>query len=312
MHKRSKREQVAEIRAEVQKEGMSAMTRTSKRPQRSERLDSELSTSEKEFFKSWQDRFRNEVGPISGTETNFHALCGSLIERYRRNELILHLHMQLSVNDGKRSELCTAIENPDGTSGLADPNFPVFDGNVFSGHRTNHEACEQYPSVLVDVREFIQSPEQALVEILPQVARLQTLDLCNRAWGYPVKSVSPNLLFEKFNRATDGKHIFFSGLTIRSKYKFPYKVIEGRTEILQDVSENQSKANGHGAVGNELEDSLIIASVRLSHHFARIALKVPLKFGVEGLNVLCGPEDFEFDGIKRSHGASSRKSFGVF
>jgi|ERR1700687_1132335 len=123
--------------------------------------------------------------------------------------------------------------------------------------------------------------------------------------------MSFNLRVEKFNSATNGEHIFFVGLTVRSKYKFPYQIVEGRTEILESVSNNQTKASGHGAIGNESKDSLILAAVRLSHHFAWVALKVPLKLGFKRLDMLCGPEDFKLDGIERSHNAEAyQRSLG--
>jgi hypothetical protein len=243
------------------------------------------------------------MGPIASTETDFHALCGSLIERYGRSDLGIHMH--LSVNDGKWPELCIAIENLNGTCGVVNPNLAVLDNKVFLRNSGGHETCEQYPSVLIDIREFIHGPEDTLAEILPQMVRLQTLDFCNRVWGHPVKAMPLNLVVEKFNSATNGEHIFSTGLIVRSKYKFPYQIVEGRTEILENISDNQSKASGNGTIGNEAKESLILGSVRLSHHFAWIALKVALKLRFQRLDVLCRPEDFQFDGIKRGHDTAS-------
>jgi hypothetical protein len=257
--------------------------------------------SDEEFFKSWQERFQNVVGPIASTETNFHALCGSLIERYRRHDLSIHMH--LSVDDGKRPELCIAIENLHGTCGVVNPNLAVLDDKILPLGMPSHKVREKYPSVLINVCKFIQDPEHPFVEVLPQVIRLETFDLCNRIYGNPVKAVPPNLLFEQFRSTTDGEHVFFSGLTVRSKYKFPYQIVEGGTEILENISDYQSTASGNRPFRNEEENSLILGSVRLSHHFSWIALKVPLKFGFQRLNVLCGPEDFKLNGIKGSHDA---------
>jgi hypothetical protein len=211
--------------------------------------------------------------------------------------------MHLSVDDGKRPELCIAIENPNGACGLVNPNLAILDDKIFSLGMSSHKIREKYPSVFINVCKFIQDPEHAFVEVLPQVIRLETFDLCNRIYGNPVKAVPPNLLFEQFSGTTDGKHIFFSGLTVRSKYKFPYKIVKRGTEILESISDNQSKASGDRPFRDEEENSLILGSVRLSHHFAWIALKVPLKFGFQRLDVLCGPEDFKLNGINGSHDA---------
>ncbi len=130
--------------------------------------------------------------------------------------------MHLSVNDGKWPESCIAVENLHRTGAMVNPKLAILDYKVLPGNSSSHEICEQYPSVLIDVRKFIQRPEDAFVEVLPQMVGLQTLNLCNRVWGHSIKPMSPNLLFEKFNSATDREHIFFGGLAVRSKDKFPY------------------------------------------------------------------------------------------
>jgi len=47
----------------------------------------------------------------------------------------------------------------------------------------------------------------------------------------------------------------------------------------------------------ETKVSFIVSRVWLGHHYARIALKVPMKLGVKKLDVLCGPEDFALNRI---------------
>jgi len=257
--------------------------------------------SDEEFLKWGQERFQDVGSQIADTETNFHALYGSLIERYSRHDLSIHMH--LSIDDGKRSELCIAVEQGGGAGANVMPELAVLDDKIFTLGMSSHKIREKYPSVFINVCKFIQNPEHRFVEVLPQVIRLETFDVCNRIYGNPVKTVPPNLLFEQFSSTTDGEHIFFSGLTVRSKYKFPYQIVKGGTEILESISDNQSKASGHRPFRDEEENSLILGSVRLSHHFAWIALKVPLKFGFQRLNVLCSPEDFKLDGIKGSHNA---------
>ena len=108
-------------------------------------------------------------------------------------------------------------------------------------------------------------------------------------------------IFESIGSATDREHIVFSRLIVRGKYKFPHKIIEGRAQVLETISDDQTKTSGNGILGPECKASLINGTVWLSHHFAWITLKVPLKFGFERLNVLCGPEDFVLDGIEGCH-----------
>jgi hypothetical protein len=259
------------------------------------RPKSQVVQLDEEFFKWGQEYLGNIDGPLVQAETNFHALCGSLIERYNRNELSIHLH--LSANDGERPELCIAVEHGRRAGTNAVPDLPVFHGEILSLGKTSHEVCQKYPSVFVDIRQVIQSPEDMLVEVLPQVVRLQTFDLCNRVYGNPIKTVPPDLVFERFRSTTDGEHIFFSGLTARSKHKFPHKIIEGGAEVLKAVSNNQTETRRNGATRNESKNSLIIGSIGLLHHFAGIALKVPIEFGAQRLDVLCGPEDFTLKGL---------------
>ena len=63
---------------------------------------------------------------------------------------------------------------------MVNPNLAVLDDKVLSGHRSSHEIGEQYPPVLIHVREFVNGPENAFGKILPQMVRLQTLDFCHR------------------------------------------------------------------------------------------------------------------------------------
>ncbi len=209
--------------------------------------------------------------------------------------------MELSVNEGKGSELCIAIEHGSRAGTNVMPELAILDDKIFFPGMSSYKVRKKYPSVLINVCKFIQDPEHPFVEVLPQVIRLETFDLSNRIYGNPVKSVSPNLLFEQFSSTTDGEHIFFSRITVRSKYKFPYKIVKGGTEILESVSDNQSKAVGNRPFRDEEENSLILGSVWLSHHFAWITLKVHLKLGFQRLNVLRSPENFKLNGIKGSH-----------
>jgi hypothetical protein len=224
---------------------------------------------------------RNKINPAEKRTADLHALSGSLIERYTSEKLGIHLHLT-------GMEFCIVIQ---GGNGATHPELAVnFDRRNVGLGCAQH--CEGNPTVFVDVRKVINDPQDGFLPVLPQVVWLQSIDFCNRIWGNPIQTMPSDLIFESFDSATDGEHIFFSGLTVRSKYKFPYQIIEGRPQVLEAVSGNQSESGRNRGSGLKSEGGVIRVALWLHHHFARVSLKVPLQFEANSLKVLLSPEDF--------------------
>src|ERR1017187_9700566 len=80
--------------------------------------------------------------------TNLHVLCGSLVERYKRNQIALHLHLLGSVDS---SDTCIVCQFGQVTTPGLNPSIPRIE-HPLNGEGT--EFCEQQSSVLIDVCEF--------------------------------------------------------------------------------------------------------------------------------------------------------------
>jgi hypothetical protein len=242
------------------------------------------------------DFISDVVYPEKQTSGNFHALCGSLIERYTSEQLSIHLHLRtIEQTVRERSNLCIVIKGGDCA---VKPQFPVKFDNVHVATSAEAQHCEQYPTVLVDVRKEIQSGEDGLFPALPKVVRLQTLDLCDRIGVDTLKPVAlTHLIFEAFGGTANGEHVVFSGFVVRSAHKFPHQVIQTGPQVLNTISNNQPEAGGHGVLGFNTEYGVIRVALWISHHFARVRLEVPLKLGFKAFEMKLGPEDFLSDGI---------------
>jgi hypothetical protein len=259
------------------------------------RAKSQLS---EESLKSGNNSFFDNPSHSIKGGGNLHAFCGSLIERYNSEDLDIHLHLSFSIH-GKGSELCILIKAGHGSL-CPRLSLDVENLQIGLGLATT-ENGDQNPSVLVDVSEFIQNPESGLLKVLPQVVRLQTLDECVRVCGNPRELPAPDCLFESFGRVTDGEYLVISGLIVCSKYKFPYKVIQGGSEVLEEVAHDNGNPGGDRSLGLESSSNLIRIRLLLGHQMAWVRLEVPLKFRCQVLKMLCGPEDFVFD-VKKGAG----------
>jgi hypothetical protein len=130
--------------------------------------------------------------------------------------------------------------------------------------------------VLIDVAEGVEYSEQMSGGLLPRVVRLQSLDFCNCLCGQPVKSLSGDLVFEGIQTVAYGEHVLIAGATIRSDHKFPYQIVEGRTKVLNRVSEDNRNGVRNGRLGDELKNDAIAIRLYLSFHVARFAVDIPL------------------------------------
>ena len=253
--------------------------------------------SGKEPLKLRDQNIQNKIDPFIHADGNFHAFCGSLIERYTREELSIHLHLF-----GKRSRInfCVAVKNGHGRSG-GQMGYQLA-ANLKNIHLRRQAAAkhrEQYAPVFIDVHEFLNNPQLGFPPILPKVIRLQSFDLRD---SIRVDTKQPlaftHRIPEQISAGTNGKHIVFCGLTVRSEHEFPHQVIKGGPEILQAITNNQPKPSGHWAFGFQRKGRRIIGAIFISHHMCWVAVKVPMEFGFERLRVKYGPEDFLSDAIK--------------
>lgn len=231
-------------------------------------------------------------------DSNLHVLCGSLTERYKRQQVRFHIHLysgsERPIHDGERPDLCILVEH--GSQVNLGPRLPVdlLGDNLMRGY-ASVQMGEQHTSVLVDVAEMVENGQHVLGRILPVLVRLQAVNLCDGVGCDSVKPMSTALRDERFWCRTDGKHIAVDGFLLRSPYKFPYQIIEGRSEVLDAVPDKHRDTSRDRFIGDDSPDVLIRATFGLSHHFCRVGFVIPTDLGFKFFQVFVSPDDFVAD-----------------
>jgi hypothetical protein len=217
---------------------------------------------------------------------NLGTFDASLVEGYVDGRIGIHFHLGADSPDSGFCLRLSYIGKPDGIA--------VSDG---SDNRISCEewieAGQQYPSVLVDVRQIIEGKNKIVFNPARVKVWLQTLDGCFHCVGEPIKPPAPDRLFETLRATADRKGILFTGHILRSKYKFPYQVIERRPEVLQAIPHDEGDFLGNRSIDDQPSDDNIAVRVDLGKYVARYALKIPGKFGLQSFRVLFSPTDFE-------------------
>src|SRR5258706_9031243 len=117
--------------------------------------------------------FRGHSKQLEHPIADFHALCGSLIERYKSEKFAFHFHC-LANPEGSRSnaDFCALISGSRaGLNGVTTLAANALDRGMV---RTwNHD---QYPPVLVDVAECIEYVDRTLINPVPVMVGLQSFD----------------------------------------------------------------------------------------------------------------------------------------
>ena len=93
----------------------------------------------------------------------------------------------------------------------------------------------------------------------------------------------------------------FTGIVLRSKYKFPYQIVERGPQVLETITNDNRQASGDGASSLEGSDILIRLALCLSHHLAWVCMEIPAHFGLEFREMRLCPEDFVPHRIQRRH-----------
>jgi hypothetical protein len=199
-------------------------------------------------------------------------VCYSLIERYKSSDLSFHLHFSGESVD----QLCIILRR----------------GGIQPAGAIDLNLRQKNPPVFVDIAEFMQSPEIAFESITPKVVWLQSVDDCNHHVGKPREIPSPECIREAVWRFTDRECVSFVGYTIRSKAKFPDKIIQRRSEVLQTISQQEWDVWWKMRAVESPYTREICARIEVHHGFAKVAVKVPLDSGYQRVSMHLGPDDF--------------------
>ena len=223
-------------------------------------------------------------------ESNIHLLYGSLVERYKRNQIALHIHLLRSDHSPDACIMCQCCQV--WTPGLE----PFIKGVAHLTERECAEFSEQQSSVLIDVCEFVQDGEARCVG-LPVVVRLNRLNECNCGGIDALHLASTLSTLEAVMCEADGEHILFVGSVFRSQNQFPDQIVKRGTQVLEAVTDNQPYFFGDGRFRLNCERRLIRGAACIWHELALVRVKVPLNLGFNKVQVRFCVSDFLPDAI---------------
>lgn len=187
----------------------------------------------KESLESRQDVASVHFKKPTETANDFQASCGFLIELYKDGDLRIHFHLY---RVGDQPSTCIIVHSE--TCVISDDHsFRVPDTHTIEQGRTRTR--EQNASVFIDVGHFVQDVKNGLTSLCPlgKVVRLQGFDDCDGVIVNPKQSpVLLTRLSETAWQFTYGKCSSFGGFTVVGRYKFPHKIIENGSEVLQDIA----------------------------------------------------------------------------
>jgi len=267
-----------------------------------------MQSSYEELIKQWQNGKMDVLQHPPHDRGDLHTLCGSLVERYKCNDVEIHWHLHFAVDHGKRPDLCIACHSSqigmNKTLTVDDLGFRSIGSNAAVQSRQGNTP------VFVDVAEIIENPQDRLLEI-PTIVRLQTLNYCLSNVGNSSKSATPkSCIIKAIQGGADGEHIVFAGSVLCSKYKFPHQIVEGRPEILEEISKYQLQSHRDRNICNDSPVVLIRGTFVLTHHFCWVLLKIFPQISLERLEMFLRPDDFINDGIGNGHSESVPERFG--
>jgi len=257
-----------------------------------------------ELLKSGNNVVHDVREDISHDRGDLYAMCGSLVERYKRENLLFHLHLLFGAEQNV-ANLCAVI-------GVSDKHFKV--GGAVNGNSSwssPAKSSEQHPAVLVDVAEMVQDMEDASFPELPVMVRLQSLDFCNRIFGDPIKPPLSKFHFESFGCAANGESVFYGGVIVRSDNEFPHQIVERGAEVLQGVPNDERQPERDWNLGAKFNKQDIRIRLWLSHHFTRIAAEIPNSLFIQTLSVFYCPDDFAPDALRNNLGDGHEQSFAA-
>jgi len=244
-------------------------------------IDLETTSDSLDVFRGLVEQWRYEFS--SGT---------SIAEGYRRNNLMLHLHLSTCADSDR--DLCIIMN-----SGDAESHREIAAGPGYIGRPENSYSLqehERYPLVFVDICELVNDIERVSLVPLPVIIGLQSLNLCNHRGRDSQKSLPLITRFPEVIRGFgNGERIVFVGLAAIGDDHFPYEIVENGSEILNTVSNNEPDGRWDGMVRLKTHDGAIDVSVCIQHGMTGVALSIPRSFGFENLEMVFSPSEFVID-----------------
>ena len=157
-------------------------------------------------------------------------------------------------------------------------------------------------AVLVDVRKFVELPEREEVGVIPSVVRLKRLDPALSPASNGSDSVAtttaPRSVSERVWVKEEGELRAAGGVATTDRTRqLIYKVVETRSEVVNDVPDNHSEPQV-GLTDISDADGWPLIRVELGVELIRVRFVEPLDHSVQGFEVTDRPLPFEPDSFE--------------
>lgn len=239
----------------------------------------------------------------------------SLLKSYMRGDFVLHCHFawKSRASHNPATEYYCAvykrafIENLDAIE--SESSVPHY---VYNPDRGTDEV---QPTVLVDVREFMENPKWMEMYVCPSVVRLQALDDCLSLWTDPPDLVkpSPSLgnpfavdITELTLTCEDGKFGMLQVVTktYMGQGKLVGEMIKGRAGLIDDFPPDDAQSGRGIAIDVNGGNQVILSPpfrVEIGVESVRASFDKSEDFFIESFQVLACSRELESDSVYCCH-----------
>jgi hypothetical protein len=217
----------------------------------------------------------------------------AVAEAYGEDRLEIHVHFRLMETGRPRVSpyYCAIFERAPAPFHGVGRHHEL--GGIRMNGTPNQEESQVEQPMLVEIRKPVEHPEGVRFEVIPSFVRLQALDNCLRSWGDAPDSLLARASTHGFG-AKDGEFGVldeFGGgrVSMPSDNEFVNEVVESGAEVMQDLSNDETKQRGW--VVEDFEPNLILANLRLEFvdEFVRVSVEPSVNLGFQALQVMERP-----------------------
>ncbi len=215
-------------------------------------------------------------------------------ERYLKFELGVHIHWRF-LPSVDAEQYCSIFNRA--TSGQCADTGTIVGIEAFERDRSARSAesdvghpCRYEESVLVDVVEFVESPQR----FIPSVVRTKRFD--------QVIGCCSDLLYSLVSGTLKGTDIFVDGElglpigdSIVGENQLVHQVIQARSDVMNSITENQQQTRRRYLGDTNSQRAISGFRIVVRDHFIGVTSVENLDFKLEIADVLCGSYNLCFD-----------------
>jgi len=232
------------------------------------------------------DRVQDRMGQLAQSWDDYKASeRKTLSEKYleHRISLLLNVSVLRPRNSVSGDQVVDDLPlgNPELFSLLIDKNDSV---NEFVLH-----FCDEEPMLVSDV-EVVEGVNEVPVPVRVRLYRFH--DTVDNVFGDSLFKSLVNSCFKVIPGLTHGKTSVFASALDGSEFNFRNNVVKGRSEIVQGISEGQSKGIGQSLTRSDFESVISAIRIVLNNDFVGLSIRELPQYHIEVIDMLYGPLDF--------------------